>query len=116
MTARAPRATGQPIEETVDIDEARGSLGNLVKRVAEGGLRVVLTDGDQRIAALVSAFDLECLGRLEDTRLRDLAVLESSQAAFDDVSGEELESQIAKAIAEVRAEGRRHRRKRSQPA
>lgn len=116
MTARAPQLAGQPIEENVDIAEARDSLGDLVKRVARGDLRVVLKDGDQRMAALVSAHDFERLTRLEATRLRDLSALEASQAAFEDVSKDELEAQIATAIAEVRAEGRRHGRKRSEPA
>jgi hypothetical protein len=52
--------------------------------------------------------DLERMDRTEEERLRDLAILDASQAAFKDVPAEEVEQEVAKAIAEVRAENRVH--------
>jgi hypothetical protein len=56
------------------------------------------------VAAIISARDLERFNRWEAQRGRDFAVIDEAREAFKDVPPEEIEREVAKAIAEVRAE------------
>lgn len=116
MTSKETQLPRRPVEKAVDVAQAGASLAEIVKNVARGEVRVILKDGDQPMAVVVSASDFERLTRIEDARALDLSVLEASQAAFEDLSEDELEAQIAKAIADVRAGSRGPARNRSKPA
>jgi hypothetical protein len=64
-------------------------------------------DGPQRVVEHTGACyrpveDLERMDRTEAERGRDLAILDAGQAAFKDVPAEEVEHEVAKAVAEVR--------------
>jgi prevent-host-death family protein len=96
----------EPVTETMKASEVRQSWAQLLNRVFRGEARVVVERGGIPIAAIISARDLERFRRLEEQRERDLRVLDDSQAAFKGVPPEEIELQVAKAIAEVRADSR----------
>ncbi len=58
------------------------------------------------VAGIVSADDLRRLDRLDRERAERFKVLEEFGEAFKDVPAEELEREVARALAEVRAERR----------
>ncbi len=78
--------------------------------------RVVLEKAGIPVAALVSTEDLERLKRCDAERAADFAVLDRIGAAFADVPADELEREVAKALAEVRAEMRTEREQAQQSA
>ena len=59
------------------------------------------------MAAIISAQDLGRLSRFEEHREKDLALLEASWKAFEGEDPEKIEREVAKAVAEVRAEARK---------
>jgi PHD/YefM family antitoxin component YafN of YafNO toxin-antitoxin module len=58
------------------------------------------------VAGLVSASDLERLSMLEEECDRNFTVLDEIRAAFADVPADELEKEVEKALAAVRADQR----------
>ena len=92
--------------QTVKASEARQHWSELLNDVFKGRKRIIVEKSGIPVAALVSTDDLDRLERFESQRRARFKVLEETWAAFDDVPSEELEKQIAKAIAEVRAERR----------
>jgi prevent-host-death family protein len=100
----------QPSTRTVKASEARQQWSQLLNSVFRREARVVVEKSGIPVAALISITDLEWLERFQARRARDFAILEESQAAFKDVPPDEIEREVAKAIAEVRAENRERRR------
>ena len=96
----------QPATRTVKASEARQQWSQLLNSVFRREARVVVEKSGIPVAALISIPDLEWLERFQERRARDFAILEGSQAAFKDVPPDEIEREVAKAIAEVRAENR----------
>ena len=93
--------------QTVKASEARAQWSQLINKVARRQARVIVEKSGIPVAAIVSADDLEQLDRLEQQRREHFRALDESQAAFADVPPEEIEREVARAIAEVRAENRR---------
>jgi hypothetical protein len=58
------------------------------------------------VAALVSTDDLERLTRFDQERAERLALLDELRAPFADVSPDEIEREVERALTEVRAEKR----------
>lgn len=92
--------------QTVKVTDARQQFSELINQVFKNRSRVLIEKSGIPVAALISAQDLERLGRLEAQRERDFAVLDEIGAAFEDRPTQELEREVAKAIALVRAEKR----------
>jgi prevent-host-death family protein len=90
----------------VDASEAGEQFNQILDRVCKGKTRVVVEKDGSPVAAIISAADLERLIRWEEQRREDFAILHRMQAAFQDVPDDELEREVAKALAEVRAEER----------
>jgi len=63
-----------------------------------------VTENGVPVAAIVSPSDLAYLGQRDHNKEAFFAVVDEIQAAFADVPEEELEREIAKAVAEARAE------------
>ena len=61
---------------------------------------------EEKLARFRRAYgpDLHCVRQSDEQRARDFALLEEISAAFDDVSPDEIEREVAAAVAEVRAE------------
>ncbi|MFN0071984.1 MAG: type II toxin-antitoxin system prevent-host-death family antitoxin [Chloroflexota bacterium] len=99
----------EPITQTVKVSEARAQFSDLLNRVFRRQARVLVEKSGIPVAAIVSAQDLDRLNQMDAERQKDLAILDASQATFADVPGEQVEREISRAVAEVRAENRRTR-------
>lgn len=97
--------------QTVNVTDARQQFSGLINRVFKERARVMIEKQGIPVAALISTQDLERLDQLEAQRQRDFGALRETAEAFKDVPVDELERQVARAIASVRAE----RRKREVP-
>jgi prevent-host-death family protein len=97
--------TPTPIE-TVKASEARQHFSELVNRVHETGGRVVIEKNGVVVGGLVSREDLRRLRYLDEKTAAANEAIDRFQAAFAGIPQEELERELEKAIAEVRAERR----------
>jgi prevent-host-death family protein len=93
-----------PITQAVSASEAVQQWEKLLEKVHSGQTRLLLKKDGVPLAALVSVGDLEHLERLEKQREEAFEVIDRMRAAFADVPEEELDAEVDKAIAEVRAE------------
>ena len=91
---------------TVESAEAKRRWDELLDGVSSGQTQVIVEADGKAIAAVISANDLLRLRTLEADRERQFAVIDRAREAFRDVPPEEIEREVAKAIAEVRAENR----------
>ncbi len=76
----------------------------MLKRVFREDARAIVEKSGIPVAAIVSADNLRQLERLEAERAADFAILDEMQEAFRDVSPEDIEREITRAIDAVRAE------------
>ena len=97
-------ASQSGMTRTVDIADAKSQLSPLANEVSRQRLRVVVAESGAPLAALVSLDDLERLVKIDAEREVRFAVVDRMREAFADVSTEEIEREVAKALAEVRAE------------
>jgi prevent-host-death family protein len=95
--------SARPVTETMKFSDVKQGLNALVNRVHRRETRVLIAKSGIPMAAIVSARDLERLERLDRERAERFKILEEIGAAFKDVPFEELEREIARAIAGVRA-------------
>lgn len=95
--------------EKMKFTEARPQLSELLNRVHDRELRVLISKGNLSIAALVSVEDLERLNQLDAQRDADFEIFHTISAAFADQTPEQIEEEVDRAVAEVRAEMRRER-------
>lgn len=96
----------QPATEVIQASEARQQWSQLLNKVFRGEMRVLVEKSGIPVAAIISAEDLKRLKQLEAERAERFAILDEVQAAFKDVPAAEIEREVAKAIREVREEGR----------
>ena len=76
----------------------------VVTEVARKEIRVIDKESGIPIAAIVSVDDLERWARLDQERNERFAVIDRMREAFADVPTEEIEREVDRAVAEVRAE------------
>ena len=93
-----------PVMQTIEVSQGSDQLSQLVTRVRQEQIRVVLEQGGVPVAAIVSADDLQELLRWKRQREEAFGIIDEIRAAFADVSDVELEREIDDAISEVRAE------------
>lgn len=98
--------------EKMKFTEARPRLSELLNRVHDRELRVLISKGNLSVAALVSVEDLERLNQLDAQREADFEIFHTISAAFADQTPEQIEEEVDRAVAEVRAEMRRERESR----
>src|ERR1700730_9075131 len=96
----------EPMTQTMNVTDAREHWSQVINAVFRRQKRVVLEKAGLPVAALVSTEDLERLRRYDAEREADFAVLARIVAAFADVPAEEIDREVAKALADVRAERR----------
>jgi prevent-host-death family protein len=96
----------QPTTQTMKISEVKQQLNRLVNQVYRRETRVMVEKSGIPVAGIVSAEDLRRLDRLDRERAERFKVLEEFGEAFRDVPVDELEREVARALAEVRAERR----------
>ena len=90
--------------ESLKFTEARPQLSSILDRVFRREARIRLYKGNTPVAAIVSIRDLEDLERYESRREQAFERMEKFAENFRDVSPEDLQLQVDKAIAEVRAQ------------
>jgi len=78
----------------------------LLNKVFRNETRVIVEKSGIPVAAVISAEDLERFTQLEEQRKDRFKALDRMREAFKDVPANELEGQVKKAIAEVRADKR----------
>jgi len=89
---------------TMKASEVRDRWSEAVDSVAREGVRIRIERSGVPVAGLVSARDLEWLA-LRDRRLAGLrATIASMRAAFADLPEDEIDAEVARALAEVRSE------------
>lgn len=98
-----------PMTQTISMTDAQRDFGSLVKRVSKKETRVVVEDNGEPVAALVSPDDLDQLKRLDSYREDPWRVIDEIHARNRDKDPEEVERDVAEAIAEMREEDRAHR-------
>jgi len=92
--------------QIINVTEARQRWSQLLNQVFRSETRVVVEKSGIPVAAIISAKDLERFNRLEAQRAERFKVLDEMREAFKDVSAEDIEREVAKALAEVREESR----------
>jgi prevent-host-death family protein len=96
----------QPTTQIMKISEVKQQLNRLVNQVYRRETRIMVEKSGIPVAGIVSAEDLRRLDRLDRERAERFKVLEEFGEAFKDVPAEELEREVGRALAEVRAERR----------
>lgn len=86
------------------LTEARAHFSEIVAEVHRDGTRVDITKAGIPVATIISPRDSERLRKLDEAREKDFAVLDEFSKAFADVSQEEFDMQLEKALKEVREE------------
>ncbi len=95
-----------PVTQTMDATDADPTFRDMVGRVSRGEERVIVQLDGRTVAAVVSSAELARFEAYERRRAADFAILDEIGAAFADVSAEEIEREVARALAEVRKEAR----------
>lgn len=93
-----------PVTKTVTASDARHQLSQILNQVFRGETRVVVEEGGVPIAAIISPQEMQRFDRYEAERAERFNVLDTIGAAFVDVPEAELEEELSKALAEIRAE------------
>jgi prevent-host-death family protein len=99
----------EPMTKTIKASVARQQFSQLLSDVFRQESRVLVEKSGILVAAIISAQDFKRLARLEAERNNDFAILDEMREAFKDVSPEEIEREVARAISQVREENRTKR-------
>jgi prevent-host-death family protein len=99
----------EPATQTIEASAVRQQWSQLLKRVFDREARVIVEDQGIPVAALISAADLERLRGLEAQREERFGIVDELRARNQDVDPDEVEHDVAKEIAAMRAEARRPR-------
>jgi prevent-host-death family protein len=90
------------ITQTMKASDARQNFSEVVNEVFRGKKRVLVEKSGIPVVGIISAQDLALLEQLERRREEDFKALDATRAAFQDVSDEELDREVARALAEAR--------------
>ena len=92
-----------PETRTMKASDARQQWSQLLTRVFRGESRVIVEKSGIPVAAIISADDLEKLTRIEARREDGWTAIQELRARNRDMDPDEVERDVAEAIAEVRA-------------
>lgn len=92
--------------ETLSLTEVEKRLYSIVERVSRQETRILVEDNGVPVAGIVSLQDVQRLERLDRERAESCKAIEAFAAGFADQSAEDIEREVTKAIAEVRAANR----------
>jgi prevent-host-death family protein len=88
----------------IESSEAGEHWSELLRTVVRSEARILVQERGTTVAALVSAGDLERLARLDAEREARWQVVDEIHARNRDKDPDEVERDVAEALAEVRAE------------
>ncbi len=92
--------------QVMKASEARQQWSQLLNKVFKNQTRIVVEKSGIPVAAVISTEDLEKFNRLEEQRERSFAILDEVGEKFKDISAEEIEREVNKALVEIRTESR----------
>lgn len=93
--------------QTIKASEARQQWSDLLKKVYRENAHILVEKGDIPVAGIIPAQELQLFSEWVAAREKRFTILDEIQDAFKDVPAAEIEEQVAKALAEVRAEMRK---------
>ena len=99
-------STREKATETMTATAVREHWSDVVNKVARNETRVVVEKSGAPVVVIISARDYEWLKELDARREAMHEALMAFSEPFKAVPVDELEREVAKAIAEVRAENR----------
>src|ERR687885_196403 len=99
----------EPMTQTMKASQARQEFSQLLNRVFRRETRVIVEKSGIPVAAIISAEDLERLTRLEAERQARFKMIDEIQARNRDKDPDEVERDVAKEIAAMRADQRARR-------
>lgn len=102
-------AEQDPATRTVVISEVKNQLSDLVNGVFRKETRILLEKACITVDTLVCADDLIRPNQLDRERAEHFKILKEFGEAFKDIPVEELEREVSRALADVRAERRTER-------
>lgn len=105
----------EPMTQTVKASAARQQWSQLLNKVFRGETRVIVEKSGIPVAALISAEDLTILTSLEAERRQRFKALEETWETFKDVPPEDVEQEVAKALAQVRKKRQKAQRSANTP-
>lgn len=105
-----------PVTETIKASEARQQWSALLNEVFRKEKRVIVEKNGTPLVALISASDFQRFQHHDRKQRERIEILERMSEPFKDVSPEEIEREVARAIQEVREEGRRAKQQRQELA
>jgi prevent-host-death family protein len=96
----------EPVTETINVTEARRGWSDLLNRVFRREARIIVEKSGIPVAAIISIHDFELFKLMTAKCEERFKILDEIGEAFKDVPPEEIEREVATALAEVRAENR----------
>lgn len=90
----------------MNISQARDQFSQAVNQVLRGQIRVLVQKRGRPVAAIISVEDLRELQWMEARRAERFKVIDQMREAFTDVPEDDIDREVDKAQAEVRAEAR----------
>jgi prevent-host-death family protein len=99
----------RPMTQVMTTSAASKVLPELVQKVSRRDVRVVVEQDGKPLAAIISAYDLARLAQLDARRAEEWQVFVEIHARNSDKDPEEVERDVAEAIAEMRQEERAKR-------
>ena len=100
----------EPMTQSMNISRARDQFSQVINKVYRKETRVLVEKSGIPVAAIVSTEDLKELQRMEAQRAEEFKVIDRMREAFKDVPQQEIDQEVDKAIAQVRAEKARQTR------
>lgn len=97
-------ARTDPAETTMKLTDTKQHLSQVINRVARGETRVVVEKSGLPVAAIISVEEYRRFREQEARRAMRFEAIARISQAFDDVSDDELERELAKARDAARAE------------
>jgi PHD/YefM family antitoxin component YafN of YafNO toxin-antitoxin module len=96
----------EPTTKRMNVTEVEGRLSSLVSKISREDTRILVEENGAPVAGIVPIEDMRRLARLDDQMREAHEVVEVMQAAFADVSDEEIERQTKRIMAEIKEENR----------
>ena len=103
----------EPVTQTMTINDAERDFGKLVRKVSKQETRVVVEEDGAPVAAIVSTEDFRRLTQLDKQRAKEWQVFEEIHARNRDKDPDDVERDVAEAVAEMREEERHKQEPRS---
>ncbi len=98
-----------PRNQTLNATDVRARWSQLLLDVFNHKSRVLVQKSGIPVAAIIAADDLKRFQRFEQERAERFKVIEEGWEAFKDVDVGDVDVEVAKAVAEVRADIRAER-------